>query len=1153
VSFVHLHNHTTYSLLDGACRIPDLIKKTQEYAMPAIAITDHGNLYGAIEFYLTAKKYGIKPIIGIEAYVINGDIKERKDDKRYHLILLAKNITGYHNLMKLSTISFLDGFYYKPRINKKLLKKYSKGLIALSGCIKGEIAQAIVSDKMKKSERVLSQYIKIFGKENFYLEIHNHNLPEEQKMREGLVELSKKTGVGLVASNDTHYMNREDSKAHDILLCIQTGKKLTDTNRLRFNTDQVYFKSEQEMQSLFKDFPSALENTIKIANECNLELNFDNFLLPKIDIPSQFSSMEECLKHLTFANVEKKYKKLTPEIEDRINYELEIIREMGFAGYFLIVRDFVETARKMNIPVGPGRGSASGSIVSYLLDITRVDPLKYGLLFERFLNPYRISMPDIDIDFCAENRDKIIDYVINKYGQKSVTKIITFGTLKARSVVRDVGRVMEIPLSEVDSIAKKIPSGMSLEQAEKDTDFLELINSKSEYRNLLKYSKVLEGLTRHFGVHAAGIVIAPGNLTDYIPLAKTTKDNSIVTQFEGSWLETIKLLKMDFLGLKNLTIIDKTLKMIKENHNKEINIDKIPLNDKDTYKLFQSGQTEGIFQFESNGMKKVLIDMKPTTIEDLSAANALHRPGPLRSNYHIEYIDRKHRRKRVKYDHPILKNILKDTYGVMIYQEQIMKIANKLANFNMGDADVLRKAMGKKNLQLIKQMRPKFIKGAINNGVSKETAESIYDKISKFGEYGFNKSHSVSYSIIAYQTAYLKAHYTAEYMAALLTVEEDTEKIAKYIENCKEMGIEVIPPDINQSRYDFTVKNGKIIFGLKAIKNVGKRAAESIYEKRKIIGKFDNVFQLCELVDTRLANKSVIESLIAAGACDSLEGNRAQNYKIVEKSLHIGTNLQNEKEKGQESLFNVMMVNESKKSLYPELPDVKDWDITYKLEREKELLGFYISGHPLVQHEAEIKLLSNLDTKIYQECSVKKRNSVFNDVKIFGIIDQISKKRDKNGRTMAFLTLEDLYGKFEVVVFSSIYDKFKNVLKEGKIIFVSGQISKRDYNPQGNASLKIIGEEILEWSELPKRLSGDMVITINENILSTDTIDKLFKEYLIKNEGKFHLHFIVNTKKFGKLDILSQNYNIYPHRKLCEYLLGLHNNKKIGIHLRLAK
>ncbi len=1151
MAFVHLHNHTTYSLLDGACRIPDLVKRAKDYGMPAIAITDHANLYGAIEFYTTAKKYSIKPIIGMEVYLINGDITVKKDEKKYHLTLLAKDITGYRNLMKLSTIGFLEGFYYKPRINKALLKKYSQGLIGLSGCTKGEIAQAIISDRMKKADRALSQYVKIFGKENFYLEIHNHNLPEEQKMIEGMVELSGKTGIELVATNDTHYMNRKDAEAHDVLLCIQTGKKLSDTNRLRFNTDQVYFKSEQEMQEIFKDFPSALENTTKIADECNLELNFDKFMLPKVEIPPQFSSMEEYLRHLVFDGVGRKYRKLTSEIEERINYELEVINKMGFAGYFLIVRDFVETARKMNIPVGPGRGSAPGSIVSYLLDITRINPLKYGLLFERFLNPYRISMPDIDIDFCAENRDRIIDYVINKYGRDSVTQIITFGTLKARSVVRDVGRVMEVPLIEVDNIAKKIPQGARLEQMEQDPEFMNLINSKREYKKLLEYSKVLEGLARHSSVHAAGVVIAPGNLTDYVPLAKSVKENSIVTQFEGSWLETIKLLKMDFLGLKNLTIIDKALKMIKENHNKEIDIYKIPLNDKETYRLFWEGQTEGIFQFESSGMTRILMDMKPTTIEDLSAANALHRPGPLRSNYHLEYIERKHRRRRVRYDHPILKDILNDTYGVMIYQEQIMKIANKLANFDMGDADVLRKAMGKKNIQLIEQMKPKFIEGAINNGVSPKIAESIYKKISRFGEYGFNKSHSVSYSIIAYQTAYLKAHYPAEYMSALLTVEENTEEIARYIESCKNMGIQVIPPDINQSSYDFTVKDGKIIFGLKAIKNVGKGAAESIEKQREEIKKFDNIFQFCEMVDTRLANKSVVESLIAAGACDSLEGTRAQKCAVIEKSLSIGTNLQAEKEKGQESLFGEMMVNESKKRFYPKLPKVKDWDITYKLEREKELLGFYISGHPLVQHKAEINLISNLDTQRYKEYSKEKISSIFNNVKIFGIIDQISKKRDRNKRMMAFLTLEDLYGKFEVVVFSSVYEKYKNILKEGKIVLVSGQISKRDYSPDGNSSLKIIGEELLEWNELPKHLSGDVVITINEDTLSSDIIDLFLREYLTKDSGKFHLHFLVNTKKFGKLDILAQGYKIYPHQKLCEYISQLNSPEKIGISVNI--
>ncbi len=759
MSFVHLHNHTQYSLLDGACRVKNMLKLASEMGMPAVAITDHGNMYGTIDFYTEAKKVKIKPIIGMEAYVINGSIDSKKDKKntRHHLTLLVKNLTGYNNLVKLSSIGFLDGFYYRPRIDKNLLKQYSEGLIALSGCMKGEISQLILAGKYKNAVKSVKYYQEIFGVEDFYLEIMRIGLEEDEKLITGLKKLSIETNAELVCTNDNHYLKKTDAKAHDILLCVQTGKLLKDENRMRFNTDQVYFKSEEEMRELFKDIPEAIDNTIKIAEKCNLKFHFNKFLLPKLSIPSEFSDMDEYLRDLVYKSVEKKYDSVTDEIKQRIDYELKIIKDTGFAGYFLVTRDIVSTARSMDIMVGPGRGSAAGSIVSYIIDITRIDPLKYNLIFERFLNPERVSMPDIDIDFSAEKRNDVIEYIVKEFKRKNVSQIITFGSLGAKMVVRDVGRVMGLPQGEVDQIAKKISSrpGITLENAIKENpELLNLINSKEEYQQLIDYSQTLEGLLRHSGVHAAGLVIAPDNLINYVPLAKTVKDQSVITQYEGKWLEEIKLLKLDCLGLKNITCIEKALELIKKNHNIEIDIDNIDLNDITTYELLCNGDTDGVFQFEGTGMRNVLIQIKPNCIDDLAVCTALYRPGPLNSGMHKVFIRRKNNEEKVVYLHPLIEEILRPTFGVIVYQEQVMQIAHKLANFSFSEADILRKAMAKKQKRVMNKLKPKFIEGALKNNVSQKTAEEICTLIEKFAKYGFNKSHSVAYSIISYQTAY---------------------------------------------------------------------------------------------------------------------------------------------------------------------------------------------------------------------------------------------------------------------------------------------------------------------------------------------------------------------------------------------------------------
>lgn len=1150
MAFVHLHTHTQYSLLDGAARIKELIHRASEYEIPAIAITDHGNMYGVLDFYEEAKKVGIKPIIGMEAYVINGSIHSDHDKKkqRYHLTLLVKDLNGYHNLTKLSTIAFLDGFYYKPRLDKKLLKKYAGGLIALSGCMQGEISQLILANNYEKAKKVVQTYKEIFGKDNFYLEIMRLGIQEEEKVNTGLIKLSQETDTPLVCTNDIHYLSKDDSDAHDVLLCIQTGKKLSDESRMKFNTDQIYFKSESEMQELFHDIPEAVENTVCIADQCNLEIRSDKFLLPKVEIPPQYSDMDEYLHDITIKAIDRKYGSSVDreKIMKRVDYELKIIKDTGFAGYFLVTRDIVAAAREMGVLVGPGRGSAAGSIIAYLTDITRIDPLKYDLIFERFLNPERISMPDIDIDFSAAGRGKVIAYIVEKYGRENVSQIITFGTLGAKMVVRDVGRVMGLPQDEIDRIAKMIPGmpGITLSIALKtNPELYELINSKEEYTKLMKYALSLEGLLRHSGVHAAGLVIAPDNLVNYVPLAKNVKEDCVVTQYEGTWLEKLKLLKLDCLGLKNLTIIEKTLELIKQNYNTQIDIDSIDLNDINTYELLCKGDTDGVFQFESAGMRNVLIQIKPNCIEDLAVCTALYRPGPLDSGMHQVYIRRKNNEEKVTYLHPLLEEILRPTYGVIIYQEQAMQIANRLAGFSLSEADILRKAMGKKQKRVMNKMKPKFIEGAVNNGIEQETAEEIFALIEKFGHYGFNKSHSVAYSIISYQTAYLKANFPAEFMAALMSVEEDNEKIARFIEDCQNMGIQVIPPDVNKSGYDFSVQDENIIFGLKAIKNVGQNAANALVKARNKYGKFHNIFEFAEKVDLSHINKSTVESLIGAGAMDSLEGNRAQKYILIESALKYGLQKNSERAKGQSSLFedsSALLQNS-----YPSMPDLKDWDLSYKLQKEKELLGIYTSGNPLMPYKVQIDCIKNFSSSDYNRYQAGD-SKVFipEKIRMFGIITGVSKKVDKKNNIMAFLDCECFEDKFEVIVFSSKYPELSHWLEKNNIVYIEGTLSEKEF--QDHDKLRIIADKIIPIEELPEKLSGDIYFEMDEEAIDSIDYNSLIKSCFQPNRGNFRVHFKIKTKNFGELHIASQKYNIFPDRKLSEALEAQNNLIKIS-------
>ncbi|HWR83218.1 MAG TPA: DNA polymerase III subunit alpha, partial [Candidatus Deferrimicrobium sp.] len=875
--FVHLHTHSQYSLLDGACRLDSLIELAAQFRMPALAVTDHGNMFGAVEFYKKAARAGIKPIIGCEAYVAGGSRFDKKPSNRFpdggfHLVLLVKNLTGYTNLMKLCSAAYLEGFYHRPRIDKQLLRDHAEGLIATSACMKGEVSWHLSRGATDEAVAAAQELREIFGPENFFLEIQDHGLEAERVLIPKIDAVSRETGIPLVVTNDCHYLRREDWEAHDALLCIQTGKTVTDRDRMRYNTDQLYFKSADEMQQCFGDFKEALENTVRIAEACNLELQLGRLLLPVFPIPRTFADPDACLRHLCENGIGTRYETITPEIRKRLEYELRVIKQMGYAGYFLIVKDFCDYARSQHIPVGPGRGSAAGSLVSYALRITNIDPIAFDLLFERFLNPERISMPDIDIDFSDRGRDQIIQYVIDKYGKDNVCQIITFGTMAARAVVRDVGRVLGFPYGEVDRIAKMIPLAvdMTLERALKQSaELAEVVKNDKRIEQLIRISQTLEGLARHCSTHAAGVVIAPSALTNYVPLFAGSKDE-VTTQYDMKMVEEIGLLKMDFLGLRTLTVIDDAVRMIAQNHGVTVDLEAIRLDDPEVYQVFARGDTTGVFQFESSGMRDYLRKLCPENFTDLTVMNALYRPGPLDSGMINTYIERKQSAGSFAYMHPRLEKILGATYGVIVFQEQVLQIANALAGYSMGKADLLRKAMGKKDAALMAAQKQEFLMGAAANKIDAKVAEEVFNQIETFARYGFNKAHSTSYAFIAYQTAWLKRYYPREFMAALMTSEiQDTDRIYILLEDCRRLGIEVLPPDVNESGIDFTVAGDKIRFGLQAIKNVGAGASQAIVEERQAGGRFVTLADLVSRVPIRSLNRRTLESLIAAGACDS--------------------------------------------------------------------------------------------------------------------------------------------------------------------------------------------------------------------------------------------------------------------------------------------
>lgn len=1055
--FTHLHVHSHYSLLDGLAKIDDLIKRAKELNMDSLALTDHGALYGAIEFYKKAKEAGIKPIIGAELYIApEGRHFKRPniDRERWHVVVLAKNKIGYSNLIQLITKSNLEGFYYKPRVDKALLREYKEGLIGMSACLHGEVSQTILAGDVKKAERIALEYSDIFGPGNFYLELMPHyNLKEQEGANNALKEISKKTGIPLVATNDIHYIYPDDAEAQEVLMCIQTNNTIEDEDRLTLD-DDFSLKSQEEMIDSFMDVPEAIENTQKIVSQCNLEIELGKIELPAFPLPKG-KTADSFLKKLCLDGLAKRRGEGNPEIKTRLDYELEVITKTGFASYFLIVQDFVNWAKNQGIVVGPGRGSVGGSLVSYLLNITDINPLKYGLLFERFLNPDRVSMPDIDLDFADTRRDEVIDYVAQKYGREHVAQIVTFGTMAARAAVRDVGRALGYTYTFCDQLAKMIPFSWTLKEAlEKTPELRESYATDAQTKRLIDLAKKLEGCVRHASTHACGIVITKKKIDNYAPRQRASQDDeTIVTQYEMHSIEDLGLLKMDFLGLKNLTIIENTIKLIKKRRNIEINIDNLSLDDKKTFELFQRANTTGVFQLESSGMKRYLQQLKPTTFEDIIAMVALFRPGPM--ELIPEFIARKHGRKEITYIHPKLKPILKNTYGIAVYQEQLLQIVRDLAGFSLAGADVLRKAVGKKIKKLLDEQAEKMIQGMIKNKIDEQTARRIWEFIEPFARYGFNRSHATCYALIGYQTAYLKAHYTPEFMTALLNAEQnDIDEIAKLVEEARKEGIMVLPPDINESLDNFTLlSDNNIRFGLTAVKNVGSNVVETIVEERKKSGIYKSIGDFLSRVQSKDLNKKSLESLIKAGAFDKL-GARGELLANLEEMLEYSREIQKSKSNGQKNLFDSIS-SQSFNLFTLKIKSNSAFQESEKLIWEKELLGIYVSEHPLSRHKSFLeKNATNINALHLSQAGKK--------VKVIGIINTIKKFITKTGKPMLFVELEDLTGKIETLVFPSVLEQNPVVWQEGKIVMLSGKLSDKD------DQLKILcdeAEEIKEYGE----------------------------------------------------------------------------------------
>ena len=1138
--FVHLHLHTDYSMLDGACDLEKLVQRVKELGMPAVAMTDHGNIFGAVHFVNAAHKAGVKPIVGCELYICKKDDhnieRTPPDGDTYnHLLVLAENEEGYRNLARITSEASLRGFYYKPRISKKFLAEHSKGLIGLSGCLKGEVAERLMEENYDAARAAAASYSDIFGPNNFFLEIQDQGLEQEHRIHSNLFRLEKDLGLPLVATNDSHYLCEDDAHAQDVMLCIQTGKSIQDTNRMKFQGSGFFVKSHDEMQHVFKDAPDVLSRTLAIAERCNMRLEKVSNPFPHFDVPDGYT-LDSYFEHVTREGFARRLEALraagsqgtakhsVADYEQRLAQEIAIIQQMQFSGYFLIVWDFVRYAREHGIPVGPGRGSAAGSLVSYSLRITDIDPLQHELFFERFLNPERISLPDIDMDFCMNRRGEVINYVTQKYGRENVAQIITFGTMAAKAAIKDVGRAMDIPYADVDRIAKMVPATLNikLEDAIRESPGLQqAYDSEPQVRQLLDTARKLEGLVRNAGVHAAGVVISPRPLTELVPLHRT-KNDEIVTAFDMVAIEKMGLLKMDFLGLTTLTILDDTVKLIAQTRGEQIDLAALPLDDHETYeKVFHSALTSGVFQFESRGMRDVLRRYQPNTIEDLTALNALYRPGPIQGGMIDYFIDRKHGRKKIEYELPELEQILEETFGVIVYQEHVMQIAHRLAGYSLGEADLLRRAMGKKKPEEMAKQRERFIEGAVQRGYPPKKIEKIFDLLAKFAEYGFPKAHSAAYALLAYQTAYLKTRYPVEFMAALLTsVTGNTDDVVKYINECREMGIAVEAPDINVSDANFTPHGSAIRFGLAAVKNVGHNAIESIMAGRKELGRYSSIYEFCEKVDLRLLNKRVLESLIKSGAMDGL-GRRAQLMAVLDRAIEGAQKTQRDAESGQHGLFGVFQEEEASAS-NSKMPDTPDWDEHTRLANEKEILGFFISGHPLEKYRDKLNDLRALSTE--EICALTKSTGKDENITTAGIITNLRVLKSKRGDFYAQGALEDMAGTVEMLVFPEAYRKLQEKVKLEVPVLIRGGVRIEE-----GANPKLTVNEILPLEDAKVPLPNSLRIRVPLETANESTVDALHS-LCARQKGAAKVLFDVERQGDFMVVMEAEGYNVLPDR-----------------------
>ncbi len=1137
--FVHLHLHTDYSLLDGACDIDKLVGRVRQLGMPAVAVTDHGNIFGAFNFFHAANKAGVKPIIGCELYVCGKEDhrieRTPPDGDTYnHLLVLAENDEGYRNLVKITSEASLHGFYYKPRISKRFLAEHARGLIGLSGCLKGEVAERLMEGKYDAAKNAAGQLADIFGRKNFYIEIQNQGLEQEQTINPALHKLSRELDLPLVATNDSHYLCEDDWHAQDVMVCIQTGKYIQDTNRMKFQTRHFYLKSYEEMLRMFQDTPEVLRRTLDIAGRCNLKLEKIRNPFPHFEVPPGFT-LDSYFEHVaregfarrmnTIRELQRqgRVKHSISDYEQRLAREIDIIRQMQFSGYFLIVWDFIRWAKERGIPVGPGRGSAAGSLVSYAMEITDLDPLQHELLFERFLNPERVSMPDIDVDFCMNRRGEVIHYVTEKYGRDNVAQIITFGTMMAKAAIKDVGRAMQIPYTDVDRIAKMVPAtlNITLEQALQDSPPLQqAYETEPQVKELIDTAKRLEGLVRNAGVHAAGVVISPQPLIELVPLHKT-KNDEIVTAFDMKAIEKMGLLKMDFLGLTTLTILDDALKLVMQTRGVQLDWNHIALDDKETYeKVFHSGLTSGVFQFESHGMRDVLRRYKPNTVEDLTALNALYRPGPIQGGMIDDFIERKWGRRKIEFELPELEPILRETLGVIVYQEQVMQIANRLAGYSLGEADLLRRAMGKKIAEEMAKQRDRFVRGATERGFPERKVEKIFELMEQFAGYGFNKSHSAAYALLAYQTAYLKTHYPVEFMAALLTsVTGSTDDVVKYINECREMGIAVEPPDINVSDANFTPHGAAIRFGLAAIKNVGQNAIESIVAARRKLGRFHSLFEFCENVDLRLLNKRVLESLIKSGAMDSL-GRRKQLFDSVDKAMDRGQKTQRDLEAGQHGLFGVFDEPEQR-APQAEYLDGAEWDEHQRLASEKEILGFFITGHPLQKYESK---LQDFSAKSTADLAAMTQSTGKDEIFTAGIITNVRVAKSRKGDLYAQGVLEDMLGTVDLIVFPEAYRRLAEKVKLEVPVLIRGGVRVEE-----GANPKLLVGEIEPLEQARPKLPRAIRIRVPLETATLQTVDVL-QAHCAAHPGDAKVLFDVERAGDFMVIMEPEGYNVQPDR-----------------------